>query len=406
MRTRVTTGGTTKVTTKVTTGGIAWALACVVAAGCAGGGDGGPEGLPVVQLGEAEAAWAGAFAVVSTVRELPGGRVVVADPLGQVVVSLDMGAGVADTIGRTGAGPAEYRQPDAVWPLPGDRTLLVDLGNGRLTELSPGLEFGDTRPYATVDPAAGAMIRMHPQGVDGMGRIYFRGTPGFDEDPDSVKILRMDLGTGEIDSVGVFKREDRTREESGDATSQNVSITQVPLSPADAWGVAADGRVVVVRAGDYHVDWIEADGSVTSGPPVPYAPVRIGQAEKQEWSDHRSEAGGGLGIQVMQNNGNVRITARRGGGGDDNLDDYLWPEVKPAFYNRPVPVDGLGRAWVRRHRDAGEAPRYDVFDGGGQLVMSVELPMARRVVSFGDGTLYAVRMDDVGLQYLERFALP
>lgn len=388
-----------------------WVVCGVVAGlvgGCAAGDAGVPEGVQLVQLGQAEAGWGGAFSVVSTVRELPAGRVVVADPLSQVVVVLDMGTGVADTIGGLGGGPSEYRQPDAVWPLPGDRTLLVDLGNGRLTVLSPELEFGDTRPYATVDPAAGTMLRMHPQGVDGMGRIYFRASPGFDEDPDSLRILRMDLETEQIESVGMFMREGRTREESGDATSQNVSITQIPLSPTDAWGVADDGRVVVVRAGDYHVDWFEVDGSVTSGPPVPYTPVRIGQAEKEEWSESRSETGGGLGIQMMQSNGNVRITARRGGGGgdDDNLDDYPWPEVKPAFYNRPVPVDGLGRAWVRRHREAGAAPRYDLFDGGGQLVGVVELPMGRRVVSFGDGTLYAVRMDDVGLQYLERYALP
>lgn len=409
MRTRVTMKGMVGAP-----GGVATGLTCVAAglmaglvAGCAAGDTGAPEGVQAVQLGEAEAAWADAFAVVSTVRELPGGRVVVADPLGQVVVALDMAAGVADTIGGLGGGPAEYRQPDAVWPLPGDRTLLVDLGNGRLTELSPELEFGDTRPYATVDPAAQSMIRMHPQGVDGMGRIYFRASPGFDEDPDSLRILRMDLETEEIESVGMFMREGRTREESGDATSQSVSITQIPLSPTDVWGVADDGRVVVVRAGDYHVDWLEVDGSVTSGPPVPYEPVRIGQAEKEEWSESRSEAGGGLSIQAMQTNGSMRITATRGGGGDDDsLDDYPWPEVKPAFYNRPIPVDGLGRAWVRRHREAGAAPRYDVFDGQGQLVMSVELPMGRRVVSFGDGTLYAVRMDDVGLQYLERYALP
>ena len=377
-------------------------------AGCAGGGDGGTVPVQGVELGEAEAVWGEAFSVVSTVRELPGGRVLVADPLSQVLVSLDLDAGMADTIGGVGEGPAEYRQPDAVWPLPGGRTLLVDLGNGRLTVLSPELEFGETRPYAVVDPAAGSMVRMHPQGVDGLGRIYFRSSPAFDDDPDSLQILRTDLETELTISMGVFKREGRTREESGDATGQNVSITQIPLSPADAWGVADDGRVVVVRAGDYHVDWIDVDGFVTSGPPVPYTPVRIGRAEMEEWRDGRSETGGGLGIQVVQSNGSMRITARRGGGsgGDENLADYPWPEVKPAFYNRPVPVDRTGRAWVRRHQRAGEPPLYDLFDGTGVLVLGVELPMGRRVVGFGESALYAVRMDEVGLQYLERYAVP
>ncbi|MDE2652849.1 MAG: hypothetical protein OXI71_03445 [Gemmatimonadota bacterium] len=383
-------------------------LASGLAAGCAGGDDGGAEGVQEVQLGEAEAAWAEAFSVVSTVRELPGGRVLVADPLSQVVVSLDMDTGAADTIGGLGEGPAEYRQPDAVWPLPDDRTLLVDLGNGRLTVLSPELEFGDTRPFAVMDPAAGSVVMAIPQGVDLMGRLYFRSMPAFDQNPDSLKILRLDVDTEETDSVGMFKQQGRTREESGDAGNQNVRITPVPLSPEDAWGVAEDGRVVVARAGDYHVDWIEADGSVTSGLPVPYTPVRIGQGEKEEWRENGSETGGGLGIQVMQANGSMRITATRGAGGDDddNLDDYPWPEVKPAFYARPIRVDRTGRAWVRRHQRAGASPRYDLFDGTGALVMSVVLPMGRRVVGFGEGALYAVRMDEVGLQYLERYAVP
>ena len=387
------------------------AAAVVAAAGLLGGcGEGGtdaPAGVEVVQLGGPEAAFGVPFAVVSTVRELSGGRAVVADPLGQVVVSVDMDAGLADTIGGLGGGPAEYRQPDAVWPLPDGRTLLVDLGNGRLTVLGPELEFGETRRYAVVDPASGSMVRMHPQGVDGMGRIYFRGSAAFGEQSDSLMILRMDLETEQIDSVALFKTEGTTREESGDGNSQSVSITQIPLSPADAWGVAEDGRVVVVRALDYHVDWIGPDG-VTSGPSVPYAPVRIGSAEKEEWRDRRAESGGGLSIEVGIVNGDVRVTAGRGGPGrdDDDLDGYPWPEAMPAFHNAPVPVDPLGRAWVRRHREAGAEPRYDLFDGEGRLAMSVEMPAGRRVVSFGDGTLYAVRMDEMGLQYLERYALP
>ena len=377
-------------------------------AGCAGDDGGGGGGVEAVQLGDAEAAWAEAFSVVSTVRELPGGRVLVADPLGQVVVSLDMDAGVADTIGGVGEGPAEYRQPDAVWPLPGDRTLLVDLGNGRLTVLSPELEFGETRPYAVADAAAGTMVIAIPQGVDVAGRLYFRGMPGFDEDPDSLRILRTDLETEETDSLGMFKRQSNTREESGDAANQSVRITPIPLSPQDAWGVAQDGRVVVVRAGDYHVDWLQADGSITSGPPVPYTPVSIGQREKEEWRDSQSETGGTLGIQATIANGDMRIIASRGGALDDDdaLDAYPWPEVKPAFYSRPVPVDRMGRAWVRRHLRAGEPPRYDIVDGAGSLVLIVELPMGRRVVSFGDSALYAVRMDEFGLQYLERYAVP
>ena len=162
-------------------GGVLSAALLTACAGDPSAGNRSAEDAGAVPLGEADAAWDEGFSVVSTVRELPGGRVLVADPLIRIVVALDLDAGLADTIGGVGSGPAEYRQPDAV------------------------------------------------------------------------------------DSVGAFKRASITVEFSG----RGVGTRPVPLSPTDAWGVAADGRVVVARVGDYRVEWIAADGTVTSGAPVP-----------------------------------------------------------------------------------------------------------------------------------------
>ena len=374
-----------------------------------GGGPGaGADAVPTVTLGEAEATWGEPFSVVSTVREFPDGRVLVADPLGQVVVRLDLDAGSADTIGAVGEGPNEYRQPDAVWPLPGGRTLLVDLGNGRLTELSADLEFGATRPYSIGDMSMGRIVIALPQAVDDEGGLYFRSFGRMGMDADSGSILRYDLESEALDSVASFDLPETIRESVGGPGEQNERVSQVPLSPGDAWGVAPDGRVAIARAGDYRVDWVENDGSVTSGPPIPYTPVAIGRAEQEEWAQARLETGGGLQIAIEVENGSMSMRATRGGGSDDGdeLDGYTWPEVKPAFYDRPIPIDGLGRAWVRSHRDAGEAPMYDVFAVGGERQLVVELLMNRRVVGFGDGVLYAVHMDDFGLQTLERYALP
>ena len=387
------------------------AVIASVTGGCEGGAGGGAGRSAIVPLGEAEAAYAESFAAVRTVRELDDGRVLVADPLGQVVVRVDLDAGTADTIGSVGEGPEEYIQPDAVWPLPGGRTLLVDLGNGRLTELSPDLEFGETRPYAMGDVTRGELVMALPHAVDDRGRLYFRGLSGMGSGSDSAKVFRLDLESETLDSVGRVKLPDLTRQESGGPNNQNVQVTQVPLSPADAWGVAADGRLVVARAGDYRVDWIAEDGSVTSGPPIPYEPVEIGMAEKRQWRDGRSESGGGLGMDVGIENGSVSVRVSRGGASrddDEALEGYPWPEVKPAFYGGTVPVlvDDRGRAWVRRHREAGKLPRYDVFGGSGERETTVALSVGRRVVSFGDGSLYAVHTDEYGRQFLERYRLP
>lgn len=365
-----------------------------------------------VGLGPVQAALEQEFAVIQTVRELPDGRVLVADPLGQTLVVVDMDAGTTVSVGQVGEGPEEYRQPDSVWPLPGDRSLLVDLGNGRLTEMGADLSFGDTRPYMLGSFRMGAPIMLAiPQGVDDGGGVFFQGfgmSPG-GEVSDSSQVLRYDLETEVVDTVASVKLIDRTRRTSGGAGNQNVSISPIPLSPADAWGVAADGRVVVARSvagsGTFWVEWFGPGGEVTRGPEYPYSPVSIGRAEMEEWRQAQAETGGGMTIEVTGVNGNMDMRAGRRGAAGGDLDSYEWPASKPAFFQR-IPVDPTGRAWLRRHTEAGDAPVYDLFDRSGTRTATIELPMGRRVAAFGDGVVYAVRMDEFDLQYLERYGLP
>lgn len=387
-----------------------WCLCALTASGCGAGSDGaegvaGHSNNEVRLLETLEAAFIHPFAVVQTVREMSDGRVLVADPLGQVVLAVDMDAGTADTIGAVGEGPDEYRQPDAVWPLPDGKTLLVDLGNSRLTELSPALEFGETRPFLLGDVMQGNLTMTVPAAVDGRGDLYFRGIPSLGETADSAVVLRFATDTGSIDSVARIKVPDQIRRGAGN----NVSVSPVPLSPADAWGVAPDGRLVTARAGDYRVEWISSDGSVTRGAPVEYEPVPIGRDEKEAWLAFRGESGGGLRLQMVRGgSAELQVSVVRGGSpsGEADLDSYVWPEHMPPFLGSRIDVDSDGRAWVRASRRASDPPGYDVFDASGTREMVVHLMPDSRVVGFGDGKVYVVRMDSVGLQYLERYALP
>jgi hypothetical protein len=47
----------------------------------------------------------------------------------------------------------------------------------------------------------------------------------------------------------------------------------------------------------------------------------------------------------------------------------------------------------------------DVFDSNNNLKERILLPSGREVVGFGDGVVYAVYLDDVDLQWLERYPL-
>jgi hypothetical protein len=46
--------------------------------------------------------------------------------------------------------------------------------------------------------------------------------------------------------------------------------------------------------------------------------------------------------------------------------------------------------------------RFDLIDGAGRLTRRVLLPPQARLVGFGAGTLYLVRVGDGDLEYLER----
>lgn len=353
---------------------------------------------------------------VRGVRELPDGRVLVSDGLGKAVLVWDLTGG-ADTIGGIGGGPAEYQLPDALWALPDGRTLLVDLGNGRLTELRADLSFGEITPIAQAPPTDAeppspqtVQRRMQqisfvlPRGVDHQGRIYYQDL-GMGM-TDSIPVKRLDPATGETEAVGLIKGPELSRSESGGAGDRNVQIRQVPLAPQDAWAVAWDGRVAMVRADDYHLEWIHPDGRVVSGESVDYRPLPIRTADKEEWV--ADQARNGLSVAVSIENGRRHTAFSRGGrgGGGSAIDSYEWPEAKPAFRSSGMRVSRAGDAWVERHVPAGDARLFDVFGADGNLKARVRLPEDRELVAFGDGSVYLIRIDEFDFNWLERYELP
>ena len=369
--------------------------------------------VPEHKLTKPDATFPESFSLIQGLRELRDGRVMIADPLGQALVVADLHAGRADTLGRVGQGPREYRQPDGLFALPGDSTLLVDLGNARLTVIAPDGSFGATAPLAQGDPGpgpGGGLMIVMPRTVDAKGRVYFQGTMGGrlgQSLPDSAPVLRWDRASGKIDTVATVKIEELKRSTSGGPGNQNVMVRPVPLSPQDAWTVGADGRIALVRSDGYYVEWIMSDGRSVRGERVAYRPVPVRTADKEEWA-----AGIANGVQVMMtvDNGRRSMSMQRGGGAGRNimpdLDSYEWPDVKPAFRSNGTSVSPDGALWVERYVSAGSPRTFDVFGQDGRLTARVVLPAGRRLVGFGKGVVYLAWNDEFDLQYLERHRRP
>lgn len=369
----------------------------------------GPTGLrsqeSIHELSAPSARFGEPFSLIAGVRELADGRLFVSDALDESLYELTPDLSAARKIGRNGQGPSEYRQPDALYALAGDSTLMTDLGNGRLTIVAPDGSLARSIPIAQQQD--GELLIVLPAGVDREARLYFEPR-GHGVPRDTAVIVRWNGATGAADTVARIKLQDVTESTSTGAGQVEVRAMPVPLSPEDGWAVSSDdGRVAVVSVADYSVAWVQPDGTVVRGPATPWEPIRIRAADKEQWV--RDLSSRGLMMMVTNENGQIRTRMRRGGpspGDAPDIERFEWPETKPPFDATSVRVAPTGQLWVGRHVAAGDRPEYDVFDEAGRRVEIVRLPEGRALVGFGRESVYLARRDDLDFQWLERYPLP
>lgn len=376
--------------------------------------------VPRYALGAPEAV-SGDFGSVNDTRVRPDGSLLVADGTGGELVLVDLDLGTRTVVGGRGEGPGEYQAPTRIWALPGDSTLLLDIGNNRLTVLTPDLSFGATRPMFEMNPDGGILL-LNPRAIDGAGRLYT--TNGFSMNlgpgagngsgSDSIPVVRATLDDLTGDTVARLASRSTSRVEMRSNRGDGmVTMQRTPYSPSDSWGVAPDGSVVVARATGYQLEWISSDGSVRSGTPVAWDAVPVGQAEKEAWVREQGSRSvqtatfvrGGGGASPGSGIGGAAARGMTFGGGSDDVDDYEWPEALPPFTG-DIRIDPLGRAWLRRHQPVGAPFLYDIFTSDAEHAGTVELAEGRTVIGFGDGVVYATFRDEVDLVYIERYRLP
>jgi hypothetical protein len=165
-----------------------------------------------------------------------------------------------------------------------------------------------------------------------------------------------------------------------------------PFSTYDRWAIAPDGRIAIVHNQDeYRVDWVDGAERVSTG-------ARIRESRLRVTDDDKSLYAQKLARREVRGGGQVMV----GGRGPARPPAVTYPDVFP--YAQSVLVSPNGHAWVHRFRHIkDEEPLYDVFDARGQRVARFTLPARREVIGFGRRWLYAVRIDEDGLQWLERY---
>lgn len=359
--------------------------------------------VPVVQLGKPDAELAQSFDRITAIRELRDGRLIVADLYARTVSLVDLEAGTATAIGREGEGPNEFAFPDALLPLPGDTTWLVDPAQSRFLVIRP-----DGTPAGTVAFPDALLAGARFKGADAMGRIYaqtspFGGSepePDLSHMPDSAKVLRWDRAGKSVADMGMVKLPAVAVSTSGGAGNRAVAIGQQPFPVADDWAVTSAGRVGFVRSGNYHVEW--SAPAPRTGSTVVYTPLAVTGVDKQEREERRKDTRGALRI--------TREVGGRSSGGpppsQPKMPPVDWPETKPPFVAGSALASPSGELWVERSQPAKAPELVDVFDPAGKLTRQVRLPARSRLVAVGMRGIYVARTDDDGLWYLQRFKNP
>jgi hypothetical protein len=254
----------------------------------------------VRQLGAVTAKATEPFASIVMVRGLSDGHVLVNDVLGRRVLLFDgtlaTSTLVADSTSATAN--AYAGRTAGLIGFRGDSSLFVDPQSTSMLVLDPAGKVA--RVMSVPRPRDAAMLATVQAGVPGFdlaGRLIYREFPNIrppafgpngptmPDIPDSTSIIRVDLATRKVDTLG-FAKIPKVKV-SIERTDNNVRVTQVvnPLPVVDDWAVLPDGSVAFIRGSDYHVDWVNADGTKLSSPKVPFDWQRLTDADKVAFID-------------------------------------------------------------------------------------------------------------------------
>jgi len=399
---------------------------------------------------------------VAAAVEVAGGGVFVNDISARRLLLFDSTLqGSRVILDSAGEGASAYGGfPGSLLPYHGDSALFIAPQALSMLVLGPS---GAVVRVMAVPPSGGGLPAL-------IGNIF--GTPGFDaqgrlvyfspvrvtftgpppasgamprmEPPDSALVVRFDFTTRALDTATAIRipktRMVMSRDDQG---RFHMAMTAFPPRTVDDWGVTADGAIAVVRGLDYHVDWIEPDGSRTSTPRMPYAWEQLTDSSKAALIDSTAKAmqtvmdslparlqrgGNAMGAQITAGRGapsgggptiNIRVApggpgGAVGGGGPTNvtmvptvtraeLADV--PDYRPPFGQGAVRADRSGNLWIRTNKFVDARPVYDVVDRKGEVADRVQLPPHRTIAGFGPGVVYMAVQDSSGTAHLERARL-
>jgi len=422
------------------------------------------QAAPAVRLiNAAEASTKPVFGLVTAVRQLPNGSLLVNDVAKRQLTLLDASLAnavvVADSI--SGGANSYGTRPGGLIPYLGDSTLFVDPaglsmfvlnGKGAIARIASVPRSQDAGAFTQGAPALDAKGRIVYSGGRGGVRISAtqRANNGaatngpminFGDQPDTSAIVRIDPATRKLDTAAFFKIPKIKMNMTNVDGRMSITSEANPMPIVDDWAVLSDGSIAIVRGRDYHVDWINADGSTTASPKASFDWQRLSDEDKIAVIDSakaalekaraamanmppdramaeamRGGAGvaGGAPVMVMNfstsDGGGGRGASVSGGPAGGPSIQFVspseLPDYRPAFGTGAARADADGNLWVRtsatRASSVAAGPIYDVINRKGEVIDRLQVPAGRSIIGFGKGgVVYMVARDEKGM-WVER----
>ncbi|HEY4302966.1 MAG TPA: hypothetical protein VGM82_00755 [Gemmatimonadaceae bacterium] len=246
-------------------------------------------GPPVRKIATASAVSTEQLGNIANVRELSGGRLLVNDgqrrrlllmdsTLRTISVVLDSLTEVVDAYGVRQGTLMAYRGDSSLFFDPTSYALLILDGEGHTARVRSIPRVRDAS-WLTQNNSYGW------PGIDTKGRLVYRipaeagpplvapprGVPWFPQDPDSAFIVAIDFDTRKLDTLGSIRKpkEPYIVKRTPTGGFNFISLTN-PLPSTDDWALLSDGTVAFVRGRDYRVEFLGADGQMTSSPKLAF----------------------------------------------------------------------------------------------------------------------------------------
>lgn len=339
-----------------------------------------------------------------SIRPLSDGRVLVNDIAGHRLVLLDASLQhftvIADT--TTATSRAYGKGLQGLLRFAGDSSIIQDQitraylvidPNGKIARVIPApplVSLGVPLPKQPPRPLG------QPAAYDEGGHFLYASPPtyflgllpdGYVGDtlmvgPESTAVLRQRIGALTVDTAVMLKAPRTRQAVTKREHSGNGRPAFNPMPSGDDWTVLGDGTIAIVRASDYHVDWVTPDRNITSSPKIPAERVRLTESMKVAFMDS---------VRAAQSLDVPR--GPRAANTPQPPPAYVTPadlpDFRPPFIIGFTRADAENRMWVRENQNPpSSAPIYDVIDRQGRLTDRVQLPTGSALVGFAPGAVY------------------